>query len=240
MMNTLRKSLLLVFSVFAISLNAVILHPLTGEFTATNEQLIFKITNPSSEMVAVEITTTEIIETTANEEITKESDSMIVYPEQVVLQPKESKALRVAFTDEVGNKERLFRLNVDELDLNIGDNKKSENASVKVRFNYKGMLIVHNNNKREPKLAITNFKENKENFTFTISNSGNASTYIKFEGSDCLTALLENGKKLKLTADHFKNSNYLVMKRILPNKSLTYVIKKDDSLKKIIGIEVGK
>lgn len=231
------KKIFILYFILLQGLWAVMLSPISQEVNSESmRNMTFEIHNPSNESVAVEIETLEVVGVKEHQEIRVKTDDMVAFPLQLILEPKERRKLRVNYIPEaIPENERVFRLMVTELDIDLSDEEKSQrglNAQIKMRFSYAGIILV---GKEEGKalFVIDKFNSDENNLSMLIKNSGNKSDYLHFSRY-AIYAETDRGLQF-IKKEHFSVPSF---KRILPGHSIEYVIKNPFEESKISNIYI--
>jgi len=214
------------------SLFSIVLTPMTQTIDSKkSKNIIFKITNPSSEPVAVTFDIKKVTLDEEGKEIRETTSKVLYYPSQFVLGGDESKNIRVKYVDhQLPQIEELYRVIATELDINVNDNQEKVSSSeikatIKMRFSYEGLLFVHENNAKA-QLKIDSFEQVSANsLTLVIVNNGTKSVLPFVSDYDYIVKI--NNKEYKLTENDFKG---VVMRRVLAQKRKKFELKEVSSL----------
>jgi len=218
---------------------SITLVPLTKTLSDKKDKnIIFKVTNPTSEPVAVDISVLKVISTDNNKEKREKTDKISYYPSQFVLIPKETKNVRVKYMGSgLPDIEEVYRVIAKELDIDVTDKKEEVStgvlkAKIKLRFTYEGLLFVHKPTTK-PILSIS-FKElqsvgTERAISVTISNSGTSSIVPNQGAYNYLVTI--KGKEYLLQDEDMKNAEF---RRVLAGKTNTFY------LKHIVNLPQGK
>jgi hypothetical protein len=195
-----------------------------------DKNIIFRVNNPTKEPVAVVVSVLELLDTNHNRERRVETDKISFYPSQFVLNPKESKNIRIRYMRKsLPLKEEVFRIIAKELNIDLSDKiiQKFDNkikAQVKMRFSYEGLLFVKQSNFK-PKLYISDIKKRNNGLEIAVTNNGKASAIPKIELYDFI-ATTKDGE-YKLTPQDVKGAEF---RRVLPYKTDTFLLKNISSI----------
>jgi P pilus assembly chaperone PapD len=216
--------LLLITSNLLLAINLI---PMTETLTTKKKKnIIFKVSNPTDEPVAVNFSVFKVVNNENHKEKRENTNSVQAYPTQFVLSPKETKSVRVRYMDKtLPELEEIYRIIAQELDIDVSDKKEEETngeikAKIKMRFSYEGILFVHKKNAK-PILEVQSIKQNINSITLTISNSGTASDLPNIEDYDYFV-ILKDGKEYSLNKADLKGAEF---RRVLAGKTNTFHLK---------------
>jgi len=206
------------------------------------KNIIFKVSNPSNEPVAASLSILQLLETDNNKEIKEETNLVQAYPTQFVLDPQETKTIRVRYMNkDLPKIEEVYRVVAKELDIDVSDKeerntKEKIKAQIKMRFSYEGLLFVKKP-ECEPLLKVKSLNKSLGGMTVVITNSGTASAVPNPNDYDFL--ITADGKEYKLTSEDLKGAEF---RRVLAGKSNTFYLQSIGSvpLDKIVSIRLEK
>jgi len=234
----MKRIILLLILTFNLAFGITLI-PLTKIISSKKDKnIIFKVTNPTKEPVAVDISVLKVISTDNNKEERERTDKISYYPSQFVLSPKETKKVRVKYMGSgLPEIEEVYRVIAKELDVDVSDKKEEEStgvlrAKIKMRFTYEGLLFVHKPNTK-PLLSLS-FQElqsvgNERAISVTITNSGTSSIVPNHGIYNYLVTV--KGKEYQLQNEDMKKAEF---RRVLAGKTNTFY------LKHIVNLPNGK
>ena len=92
------KKIILLLTIMGSFLFSITLIPLYKTIDNKKKKyIIFEVSNPTSEPVAVTISVLHLISTDNNKEERVKSENISYYPSQLILNPKEKKAIRMRY-----------------------------------------------------------------------------------------------------------------------------------------------
>ncbi len=211
------------------TLFSVQLTPITQRIdSAKSRNLTFTIKNIDKDMAAAECKILKVVGHDKNGvEIREETDDVVVYPSQFVLQENESKGVRVNYTKSaLPQKESVYRVLATQLALNLKEESKGTKVkgAMKFIFSYEGLLFV---GAKEEKANINSSLENisENSFSIKIHNSGKASHFIHINHFDFIIDT-QNGP-VKLDENDFGKFGGI---RLLPDETFVVTLSKSDAL----------
>jgi len=220
-MKNLIFTLLLTNSIFAITMT-----PLYETMDSRkNIKTIFKIKNPTADPVAVEISVLKLIDTNGKKEQREATNMVKAYPTQLVLDPKETKSIRVRYMGSgLPQNEEVYRVIAKELDIDVSgkQEEKSTNkikAHIKMRFSYEGLLFVHQPNSKV-ELFVESIQLLGNILNINIKNSGTASTVPNAKNYNFIVKV--KNKEYALTENDLKGTEF---RRVLTGKTNTFQLK---------------
>jgi P pilus assembly chaperone PapD len=223
---------IILISLLLSSLYSITMTPLYATLESRKDRnIIFRVTNPTKEPVAVVMSVLELIDTNHNKEKRVETDKVSYYPSQFVLNPHETKNVRVRYMKKaLPPKEEVFRIIAKELNIDLSDKmaKRLDNkikAEVKMRFSYEGLLFVRQPDNK-PKLSISKIKKSPNGVIVEIYNSGEASAIPNGELYNYIVTTI-NHKVYTLTKDDLKGAEF---RRVLHGKSNQFLLKNISSI----------
>ena len=211
------------------SLFSVQLEPIMQRIdSAKGRNLTFVIKNTDKDMAAAECSILKVVGHDENgKEIREETDDVVVYPAQFVLQAKENKGVRVNYTKStLPKKEEVYRVLATQLSLNLKEEKKGTKAkgTMKFIFSYEGLLFV---GAKEDKAIISSSLENITNDSFSIkmTNDGISSHFVHVQH---FNFKIKTGKEiLELSKEDFGRFGGI---RLLPDETFTFTLKRGKQL----------
>lgn len=219
------------------SLFSVQLTPITQRIDSMKKRnLTFIVKNTDKDMAAAECSILKVVgHDKRGQEIREETDDVVVYPTQFVLQVSENKGIRVNYTkSKLPEKEAVYRVLATQLSLNLEEAEKGTKvkAAMKFIFSYEGLLFVGG---KEEKAHISSELKDVRGDTFTIKmrNDGTRSHFVHVEHFDFI--IETNKGPIKLTKEDFGKFGGL---RLLPDESFSLTLKKSTKLKKQTAINI--
>ena len=223
------------------ALFSVQLTPITQRIDSMKTRnLTFTVKNTDQDLAAAECSILKVVgHNEDGSEIREETDDVVVYPNQFVLQVKENKGVRINYTlSKLPKKEVVYRVLVTQLALNLKEESKGTKikAAMKFVFSYEGLLFIGGD---DGETIISASVKNIDNNFYTIEmrNDGTRSKYVHSQHFD-FTLQTDAGSVL-LTKEDFGKFSGL---RLLPDESFIIKLKKATNLnsKKITGITITK
>ena len=130
----------------------------------------FFVENSSDEPIPVLFTITERIQKMDGKEEMPNTNELSVFPPQLIIPPKEKRAVRVLWKGRIEQQEKSFRLIAEQLPLDV-KKEKSKGSGIKMLLKYVAALYV-NPGKTKAVLNIKNINSTKANLMITIENNG--------------------------------------------------------------------
>lgn len=216
----MKKTLLLLLA--SKLLFAINLAPMTETLDSKSKKnIVFKVSNPSKEPVAVQFAVLKVLDTNGIEKRV-ETQTVEAYPTQFVLAPKESKSVRVRYMGaSLPKQEEVYRIIAKELDIDVNDKKVEDTqgkvkAQIKMRFSYEGLLFVHQAD-AQAQLKVENFQQTPKGVTLSVSNIGTSSALPNLSNYNYFANV--KGKEYLLTKKDLKDVEF---KRVLAGKVNTF------------------
>ncbi len=212
------------------ALVAVQLTPMTYEIKSIKKRNItYSVKNTEKELAAAECKVLKVVgHDKQGREIREETQDVVLYPSQLVLQPLETKGIRVNYTrNSLPKKEAVYRVLATQLALNLQEDaaRKDVKAGMKFIFSYEGLLFVGGTsvNKR----LITEVHEDRPNsLALDMTNSSTKSSFVHVKHYDFIAHT--NKGEVKLAAKDFGKFGGI---RLLPDETFRLHIAKSGSLK---------
>jgi P pilus assembly chaperone PapD len=232
--------LLLIASKLLCAINLI---PMTETVDSKKKKnIIFKVSNPTDEPVAVDFSILKVLNTENNKEQRVATSDVQAYPTQFVLSPKETKSVRVRYMGKkLPEKEEVYRVIAQELDIDVSDKKVDSNdgkikAQIKMRFSYEGLIFVHKEDAKAA-LHIENIQNSSKGLELTIGNRGTSSTLPNIANYNYFVQ--SQGQEYKLTEDDLKGAEF---RRVLAGGSNHFTLAniKTISPQKIENIRLEK
>lgn len=181
-MTRYSKLLLWVLTVFVAPAQAFKLSPIEAEF-GTGRQAVqtFAVENASAQPVAVELTVqARSMSATGEDILSPATDSFLVYPDQIVLQPGEVQSVRVQWT---GNAtpatETAYRLIAEQLLIDLGDGP--ERSGLRLLVKYLAALYVRPEDPvaRLSATVASDVRDGAKVAVVKVRNDGNAHAILR-------------------------------------------------------------
>jgi P pilus assembly chaperone PapD len=210
---------------------AINLMPMTETVDSKKKKnIVFEVTNPSEEPVAVDFSVLKVVSTKNNHEERVATHDVQAYPTQFILAPKETKSVRVRYMgSKLPSKEEVYRVIAQELDIDVSDKKVDNNdgkvkAQIKMRFSYEGLIFVHKEDAK-PKLYVSNIQKSAQGLKLTISNQGTSSALPNSANYNYFAQA--QGKEYKLTEEDLKGAEF---RRVLAGEENSFILRNIHSL----------
>ncbi len=205
---------------------AITLVPMTETIDSKKKKnIVFKVTNPTDEPVAVDFSVLKVISTKNNQEKRISTNNLQAYPTQFILSPKETKSVRVRYMGaKLPENEEVYRIVAQELDIDVSD-KKTDNhngeikAQIKMRFSYEGLVFVHKE-QAKAQLSIESIQKTAKGLQFSIKNNGTKSDLPNIVNYNYFAQ--SQNQEYKLTENDLKGAEF---RRILAGKSNQFSLK---------------
>jgi len=214
--------LLLVASKLLLAINLV---PMTETIESKKtKNIVFKVSNPTDEPVAVDFSVLKVLNTQNNQEKRVATNSVEAYPTQFILSPKETKSVRVRYMgSKLPEKEEVYRVIAQELDIDVSDKKEESSdgkvkAQIKMRFSYEGLIFVHKADAKA-QLNVDNINKSANNLQFKVSNSGTSSALPNIANYNYFAQ--SQGKEFQLTKNDLKGAEF---RRVLAGESNQFTL----------------
>lgn len=200
----IRITFLCFLALFAVINNSYALkfYPFREQFypSGVESNKLFFAENETDEEIAVQINMSTFELDENGEETNKQTDNFSIYPQQIILQPKQRKAIRVQW---VGNKdmkiEESYRIIAEQLPVNLDKGAKSKNE-IKWIVTYRGMVFVTPQNAfNDLFFSYSQVKKNNKNYLQLIFEN-NGTKHLRLNNSK-LTIVYENGKSVIINAE---------------------------------------
>lgn len=211
---------------------AIDLVPLTQTVKSKRDKnILFQVSNTTSDPVAVDFSLLKVVGIKNNKEQRVDTSEVQAYPTQFILNPKETKSVRVRYMNKkLPQYEEIYRVMVKELDIDVSDKSENRNittvhAQLKVRYSYEGLIFVHQEN-ATANIFVESIKRTMNGIELTLKNSGNMSA-IPYPNIYNYIAILAGGKEQTLLKKDLKGVD---LRRVLTGKNRTFFLKNITSL----------
>jgi len=187
-----------------------------------NKNITFSVSNGTADPVAVRFSIEAVTMSKERKEIRSKTDKVSYYPSQFILNPKETKKVRVKYmSNSLPEIEEIYRVIVKELDIDVKDKPRATRNKVKakinLRYSYEGLLFVHSA-KSKANLSISSIAHKGKSLIVHIQNQGQISALPVIEYYHYI-ATLKNGKEHPLTKKDLLGTN---AHRVLPGRTSTF------------------
>jgi fimbrial chaperone protein len=209
----LKKTLLVCALVLATNASANFeFSPITISLTTTGKtnHAIAQVVNRQAVAIPIVIHVTERKLLENGEEERPDTAELAVYPSQFMLEPNETKSIKISWQGEesVPN-EKSYRIIVEEVPVEFSA-KSANKGAVRILINYVGSIYV-NSSKTEGNLVLEKIEpaEDKKFLNFLFNNKGNGHAILKAPSID-LTAKAANNlpeKKIKIDKTMLTNAD---------------------------------
>jgi len=214
--------LLLIASKLLFAINLV---PMTETIDSKKKKnIVFKITNPSDEPVAVDFSVLKVLNTQNNQEQRTPTNALQAYPTQFVLSPKETKSVRVRYMGKkLPEQEEVYRVIAQELDIDVSDKKADTSdgkvkAQIKMRFSYEGLVFVHKADAKA-QLTVAAVQPSSQGLQINVTNSGSSSALPNIANYNYFAQL--QGKEYQLTENDLKGAEF---RRVLAGENNQFTL----------------
>ena len=222
----MKKKYILLLLLLSSVVYGVTLFPMSADMVSKkSRKVLFTVSNPTKEPVAVEFSILRLLNTDNNKEKRVKTSNVTYYPSQFVLAPGKSRNIRVRYMkNSLPKSEEVYRVIASELDIDVSDRKantlkKRIKANIKFRFTYEGLLFV-SDGKAYPKLEISSFEQREGVVDIVVQNSGTKSEILSSDNYNIIATV--NSKEYLLTKEDLQEAEF---RRILPRKSNRYTLK---------------
>jgi fimbrial chaperone protein len=149
-------------------------HPMSQSIELSEKQkaVQFWLENDSDEKLGIELTVKERIMDQNGVETLPDAKDIVVFPPQVIIPPKDKRAVRVSYSGsgELKN-EKAYRVIAEQLPVKV-DEKTKRRSGIQMLMKYLAALYVTPKD-AESKIAVDGVKSEGKNILITISNKGN-------------------------------------------------------------------
>lgn len=161
--------------------------PMVVEFEPTGSRAtqVLVIENPGDDKLPVQIEAFARSTDAMGSEVRKKTEDFVIYPEQVVLLPKEKRNVRVSWVGEISDgKEKAYRLVASQLPVDFREQnsapKKASSVNLKVLLQYVASAYVTPKGAL-PQVRITEVKRvGSKKVAITFQNAGSAHKVLLF------------------------------------------------------------
>lgn len=173
--------------------NAYKLLPLEANLTSVGEKASteFQIINDKPYPIAVELMTYQReMDVDGQDWLTEDDDNFIIYPQQLILMPAQSKAIRVKYIGKPDlSEEKSFRLISEQLPIALNDEEDSEGGGMKFLIRYVASIYITPSNNAKPDVSLSAVEQEDGGKAFLyLTNKGNEHTILnKFSLNNGMT-----------------------------------------------------
>lgn len=158
-----------------------------GEKTSTE----FQIINDKPYPIAVELMTYQReMDVDGQDWLTEDDDNFIIYPQQLILMPAQSKVIRVKYIGSPDlSEEKSFRLISEQLPISLNDEEDSEGGGMKFLIRYVASIYISPPNNAKPDVSLSAVEQEEDGKAFLyLTNKGNEHTILnKFSLNNGMT-----------------------------------------------------
>ena len=212
------------------ALLAVQLTPMTYEIKSIKKRNItYSVKNTEKKLAAAECKILKVVgHDKEGREIREETQDVVLYPSQFVLQPEETKGIRVNYTkNKLPEKEAVYRVLATQLALNLKEETtgKDIKAGMKFIFSYEGLLFVGGSSVKK-NLDTKVHDDQPSSLLLDMTNSSTKSTFVHVKHYSFVAHT--NKGEVTLTDKDFGKFGGI---RLLPDETFTLKINKNHALK---------
>lgn len=149
-------------------------HPMSQSIELSEKQkaVQFWLENDSNEKMGIELTVKERLMDQFGAETLPDAKDIVVFPPQVIIPPKEKRAIRVSYNGTGDLKtEKAYRVIAEQLPVKV-DEKTKRRSGIQMLMKYIAALYV-TPKEAESQIAVESVKSEEKNILITISNKGN-------------------------------------------------------------------
>lgn len=160
------------------------LSPMVVQFTPTGAGTtqVLTLDNPGNDKIPVQIEVFSREENSKGEELRKKTEDFNIYPEQVVLLPKEKRNVRITWAGKIEAQEKSYRIIASQLPVEFRDrNAKPKKADVNLNFLLQyvaSAYVTPEGATARVKVKDVNRLDRKK-FSLSIYNEGSAHRMIR-------------------------------------------------------------
>lgn len=199
MLRIIVLTLVLFASRVAFSYNV---QPMVTEFKPSGPDAtrIFYVENTYDEKLAVQVSTYTRAINEKGEELREETKNFVVYPDQLVINGKEKRSVRVTYVGPRDIKIQMpYRISFDQLPVDLKKKSQIQGAQVKFMFNYVTAVYISPDGV-ESKVEIESQKKDGDKLKVNFVNNGTAYELL----SHFTIKLIGDGKEESITAEDQK------------------------------------
>ncbi|MFW6292383.1 MAG: molecular chaperone, partial [Spirochaetota bacterium] len=129
-----------------VSVHAFSFEPISQDYETTGPRAshVFRVTNTTSERIAVQISVRpRRIELDGTEIQGKEADEFVVFPRQMLLDPGDRRSVRVRWSGPADiESEQAYRIIAEQVPVNLGEEAPTQGGAIRLTYRYEGSLYV--------------------------------------------------------------------------------------------------
>ncbi|HKJ85291.1 MAG TPA: fimbria/pilus periplasmic chaperone [Spirochaetia bacterium] len=129
-----------------VSVHAFSFEPISQDYETTGPRAshVFRVTNTTSERIAVQISVRpRRIELDGTEIQGKEAEEFVVFPRQMLLDPGDRRSVRVRWSGaEQIESEQAYRIIAEQVPVNLGEEAPAQGGAIRLTYRYEGSLYV--------------------------------------------------------------------------------------------------
>ncbi len=127
-------------------MHAFSFEPISQDYETTGPRAshVFRVTNTTSERIAVQIAVRpRRIELDGTEVQGKAAEEFVVFPRQMLLDPGDRRSVRVRWSGpEQIESELAYRIIAEQVPINLGEEAPAQGGSIRLTYRYEGSLYV--------------------------------------------------------------------------------------------------
>ncbi|MDC7226725.1 MAG: hypothetical protein PQJ61_08165 [Spirochaetales bacterium] len=243
-----RYSILLLLLITCVAAaQAFVFEPINQDYAPSgkNSNHIFRVANPGTEKIAVKISIRpRYLEPDGTEIQGEVSDLFSVYPKQILLEPNESRSIRVKWIGDAEPAVELpFRIIAQEVPVSFTQTHPAEGASIRLTYRYEGNIYIIPWGAKA-KLGIKSMKREAE--TETVTETVMETVVLEQENGEevesVIEKLVETEVKQEFLVFEIENSgtmhtmlNRIELKLKRDQNDTQPIILKDEDLKGVAG-----
>ena len=158
------------------SLHAYNVQPMVAEFRPSGPDAtkIFYVENTYDDKLAVQVNVFTRAIKENGEEVREETKNFVVYPDQLVINAKEKRGVRISYVGPRDMKVQIpYRISFDQLPVDLKKKDQKDGAQLKFMFNYVTAVYVSPSGV-EPKVEIESQQKVKDKLKVNFVNKGTA------------------------------------------------------------------
>ena len=146
MLNRISVIVSILLITCALNAQAFNFEPITQDYTPKGKgaNQIFRVANPGTEKIAVKISIkSRSIEPDGTEIQGDESDLFLIYPRQIILNPDESRSIRVKWNGESDPAAELpFRIIAEQVPVSFSEIQPFQGGQITLTYRYEGTIYI--------------------------------------------------------------------------------------------------
>lgn len=186
--------------------------------TGKNNHVIAQVVNRDNSQVPIMIRVTDRKQLENGEEERADTNDIAVFPSQFILEPKESKSIKVFWQGgEKVDLEKSYRIIVEEVPVEFSA-KSADKGAVRIFINYVGSVYV-NSEVTDHELVLESVKPDKVNMELSFFNKGKGHGLLRSPKIEITAKSSGNLPEKKYTLDKkdiasFEGKNILAQSRL--------------------------